>query len=86
MYDIEIIATVTVNKKMPKNGQDVDDDDTLQGRSYRSINDTGPPSYRGLTCVITESLTGLLFVKKGHRRSFDTGPIQNKLRQHRPNS
>ncbi|GFX82621.1 hypothetical protein TNCV_1192961 [Trichonephila clavipes] len=53
----------------------VDKDNLEQGRSYRRINDTGPPSYR-VPNICNYNLTKRAPIsKKGHRRNFDTGPL-----------
>ncbi|GFV79109.1 hypothetical protein TNCV_2612951 [Trichonephila clavipes] len=51
-----------------------------QGRSYRRINDTGPPSFRGHhMCNYTTYNRALIFLK-GPRRCFDTGPSELVVR------
>ncbi|GFX55530.1 hypothetical protein TNCV_268181 [Trichonephila clavipes] len=53
----------------------------MQERSYRRIDDTGPPSYRGPNTCKYSPPTRAPISKKGHRRNFDTGRPQCWLRQ-----
>ncbi|GFX30540.1 hypothetical protein TNCV_3461911 [Trichonephila clavipes] len=46
-----------------------------QGRNYRGINDTGPPSYRGSNMCNYSPLTRLPYLKKDPERILIQGPL-----------
>ncbi|GFU47740.1 hypothetical protein TNCV_4464911 [Trichonephila clavipes] len=46
------------------------------GRSYRRINDTGPPIYRGPKLCNSSPTNSAFISKKGPQKNFDTGPLR----------